>query len=216
MARLPPLCRKRPRHRARGDRDSRLVRFERRHHPRAVAGAGGARRGNLCGGHPRPWRVRHARRHRLCRPARGRSRRFCRGGSQDHAARAADADRPFLRRRLRAARGGLADPEPVRAHRAARALSRLRRPDHPAEFRRLGQRRYSAHHRTDGAARHRRHLLRRAAGAGVRGAAEFREDSGADLYRPADAQLRQCIGDFRGDLAARPGRSRSSRAPTTS
>ena len=31
------------------------------------------------------------------------------------------------------------------AHRAARALSRLRRPDQPAEFRRLGQRRYSAH-----------------------------------------------------------------------
>ena len=38
---------------------------------------------------------------------------------------AADAGRPFLRRRFCAARGGLADPGPVRAHRAARALSRL-------------------------------------------------------------------------------------------
>ena len=52
--------------------------------------------------------------------------------AQDRAVGAADAGRPFLRRRLCAARGGLADPEPVRAHRAARALSRLRRSLHPA------------------------------------------------------------------------------------
>ena len=97
---------------------------------------------------------------------------------QDRADRAADAGRPFLRRRLCAARGGLADPEPVRAHRAARALSRLRCPDHPAEFRRLGQGRYPAHRWPRGAARHRHQLLRGAAGAGVRGAAEFGEEPG--------------------------------------
>ena len=52
---------------------------------------------------------------------------------QDQSDRAADAARSFLRRRLCAARRRLADPEPVRAHRAAGALSRLRRPDQPAE-----------------------------------------------------------------------------------
>ena len=66
--------------------------------------------------------------------------------------RAADADRPFVRRRLRAARRRLADPELVRAHRAAGALSRLRRAEQPPEFRRLGQRRYSAFPRVAGAA----------------------------------------------------------------
>ena len=79
--------------------------------------------------------------------------------AQDRAVSAADAGRPFLRRRLCAARGGLADPEPVRALRAARALSRLRCSLHPAGFRRLGQRRYPAHPRPAGAARHRRQLL---------------------------------------------------------
>ena len=124
--------------RPRGDRGSRLLRLQRRHHPCAVAGAGRARRRDLCGRYARPRRVRHARRYRLCRPARGRSRRFRRGVAQDRAVGAADPGRPFRRRRLCAAGGGLADPEPVRAHRAARALSRLRCADHPAEFRRLG------------------------------------------------------------------------------
>ena len=45
---------------------------------------------------------------------------------------AADAGRPLLRRRLCVAGRRLADPGPVRAHRAARALSRLQFADHRA------------------------------------------------------------------------------------
>ena len=41
----------------------------------------------------------------------------------------------------------------------------------------------------DDVARRRHQLLRGAAGAGARGAAEFRENAGGDLYRPADAQF---------------------------
>ena len=52
-----------------------------------------------------------------------------------------------------------------------------------------------------GAAQARHRLLRSAAGAGLRGAAEFREDPGADLFRPADAQFRG-TRDYRTDLAA--------------
>ena len=37
-------------------RDPRLLRLQRRHHPRAVAGAGRARRETLCGRYARPWR----------------------------------------------------------------------------------------------------------------------------------------------------------------
>ena len=70
-----------------------------------------------------------------------------------------------------------ADPEPVRPLCAACALSRLRRADQPAELRRLGQRRHSAHSRTAGAAQTRRRLLRGAADAGLRGAAEFSKAS---------------------------------------
>ncbi len=60
---------KRSGHRARRNFRSRLLRLERDQHPRAVGGAGGARRGNLGDRHSRPRRLRHARRHRLCRPA---------------------------------------------------------------------------------------------------------------------------------------------------
>ena len=45
---------------------------------------------------------------------------------------AVDADRPFGRRRLRAACRGFADPEPVRAHHPARPLSRLQGADQSA------------------------------------------------------------------------------------
>jgi hypothetical protein len=45
----------------------------------------------------------------------------------------------FRRRRFRVARGRFAAAAPVRAHRAAGALSRSVRPDQPAEFRWLGQ-----------------------------------------------------------------------------
>ena len=41
-----------------------------------------------------------------------------------------------------------------------------------------------------GAAQARHRLLRGAAGARLRGAAEFRKDPGADLFRPPDAQFR--------------------------
>ena len=189
-ARLPPLRGKRPGDGTRGDRDPWLVRIERRHHPRAVAGLRASRRRDLGGGYSRPRQFGHARRHRLSRPARGRPCRSRRGRAQDGAERRADPGRPLLRRRLCAAGGGLADPEPVRSHRVAGALSRLRRADHAAEFRRLGQRRHPAHHRPDGAARRRHHLLRGAAGARLCGAAEFREESGRDLQRPPDAQFR--------------------------
>ncbi len=179
LARLPPLSRRRACDRARGHRDSRLVRFQRRHHPRAVARPGRARGGDLCGGYARSRRFGNARRYRLCRPARGRPCRLRRVPPQDRAERTADAGRPFLRRRLCAAGGRFADPKPVRSHRAARALSRLSRAHQPAEFGRLGQRRCPAHPRPAGATRDRHQLLRGAAGAGVRGAAEFREDPGA-------------------------------------
>ena len=50
---------------------------------RAGSGARGTRRRDLGARHPRPWRLRHARRHRLCRPTRRRSRRFRRACPQD-------------------------------------------------------------------------------------------------------------------------------------
>ena len=74
--------------------------------------------------------------------------------------------------------------------RAARALSRLRRPDQPAALRRLGQCRHSAPYRAGRAPPDRGRLLRRAACAGLRGAPEFREIPDADLFGTADAQLR--------------------------
>ena len=36
----------------------------------------------------------------------------------------------------------------------------------------------------------------------LRGAAEFREDAGVDLYRPAARNFAARIGDFRSDLVA--------------
>ena len=129
------------------DRGPRLVRLQRRRHPRAVQGAGGARRRDLRARYPRPRRLRHPRRHRLSSASSRTISPISSPWCARPARRAADAGRPFLRRRLCAAGGRLADPEPVRAHRAARALSRLRRADHPAERRRLGPRRYSAHRR---------------------------------------------------------------------
>ena len=48
LARLPPLRRDGRADGARGDRGARLFRLQRRHHPRAVAGAGRARRRDLC------------------------------------------------------------------------------------------------------------------------------------------------------------------------
>ena len=59
-----------------------------------------------------------------------------------------------------------------------------------------------------GAAHARHRLLRGAAGAGLRGAAEFREDSGVDLFRPADAQLRGTPRLSAAISPPRPGRSR--------
>ncbi len=202
-------------HRAGRDRDPWLIRLQRRHHPRAVAGPCRARCRGLCGRPARPRRLRHARRHRLSRPARGRSRRLRRGAAQVRADGADHAGRSFLGRRLCAARGVLADPEPVRAHRAARALSRLRRADHAAEFRRLGQGRHPAHCRAGGAAQRRNQLLRCHAGARLRGACEFGDAADRDLHRPADAQQRGAR------LAPRlrrrdASRSLSSPAPTTS
>ena len=107
-----------------------------------------------------------------------------------------------VRRRLCAARGGLADPEPVRALRAARALSRLRCAVHPTEFRRLGARRYPAHRRPAGAAR-------RSASTAVRRCRCWRfavppnsEKTLVSTY--TDRLMRNFAvgGDFRRDLAA--------------
>ena len=75
-------------------------------------------------------------------------------------------------------------------------------PTTPAEFRRLGQRRHSAHPRPAGAAQHRHRLLRGAAGARLCGAAEFREESWTSTY--SDRLMRNFAShpDFRTDLAA--------------
>ena len=106
--------------------------------------------------------------------------------------RAADADRPFLRRRLCAAGRGLADPEPVRAHRAAGALSRLRRADQP-------RRTAAAGPAPDiprivgltGAAQHRHHLLRGACRCSPSRCRRIpTRPLVAQLYRPPDAQFR--------------------------
>ena len=73
---VPPLPGARPQRRARWRFSIHGSSGSSDQHPCAGRRAGGARRGNLCDRHSRPWRLGHARRHRLCRPARGRSRRF--------------------------------------------------------------------------------------------------------------------------------------------
>ena len=111
--------------------------------------------------------------------------------AQDRAVGAADAGRPFLRRRLCAARGGLADPEPVRAHRDARALSRLRRALHPAEFRAAG--RTPIFRASSGCSALREIGITCCEALPVLAFAvppNSEKNSGVDLYRPADAQLR--------------------------
>ena len=107
------------------------------------------------GRHARPRRLGFARRHRLCRPARGRSRRSRRPSARRLPDRAADAGRPFLGRRLRLARRRRAGRRVVRPLCAARALSRLSRADQSpgGGTGAVGGARHSAHHRADGARR---------------------------------------------------------------
>ena len=144
---FPPLSGQRSRHRARRHRGARLVRLQRRHHPRAVG-----RWPRAASKPSRSTCAATARRARAAISAMSASSRTTSPISspivrKTRADGAADAGRPFLGRRLCAARGRLADPGFVRAHRAARALSRQRCPLQPAEFRRLGESRHSAHHR---------------------------------------------------------------------
>jgi hypothetical protein len=74
--------------------------------------------------HPRPWWFGHPWRCRLSRPARGRHGRLRGRDSQDQPDRPDHAARPFRRRRLCAPHRRFADPESVRPHRPACALSR--------------------------------------------------------------------------------------------
>ena len=114
---------------------------------------------------------------------------------QDRADGAADAGRPFLRRRFCAARRGLADPDPVRAHRAARALSRLGRADHAAELRRLGQGGHSPHRRPAGAARASASTAAMRCRCWPSRCRRIRtKNLVASLQRPADAQFRRHRG----------------------
>ena len=92
--------------RPRGNRDPRLLRLQRRHHPCAVAGTGSAR----------PWKPSRS----ICAATAPQARAAISAMSaslrtiwpissrvaQHRAVSAADACWPFLRRRLRAARGG--------------------------------------------------------------------------------------------------------------
>ncbi len=99
----------------------------------AVATA--ARRRGRDGGrrrHPWPRRLGDARRHRLSRPARRRSRRSHRRAAQGLSGRPVLADRPFGGRRVRAAHCRKSARRYVRPLRAARALPRLFGADQPA------------------------------------------------------------------------------------
>ena len=112
----------------------------------ALAQAGCRRGRGRCA---RPRRFRLARRHRLRRSARGRSRRSRGAAARGVSESAADARRPFGRRRFRFARRRRAGRRELRPLRAARALSRLSRADQSPCGRVgiLGGARHSAPHR---------------------------------------------------------------------
>ena len=93
--------------------------------------------------------------------------------------------RSFLRWRICVAYCRLFDPESVHTHRAAGALSRLRRPEQPAQLRRLGQSGYSAFPRVVGLAQTGDAVGGIAAGDRLRRAAEFEPEADRGLFLPA-------------------------------